>query len=242
MGSTYAALFSGGKDSYLALRSARQAGHSIDRLVTVDAPADSYLYHAPATMATPVIADALGLEHELLRLDPADGEPADTTSSRAARREVVPLESWLDAACSTTPGLAGLVTGAVASSYQYDRLTELCAKRDLDLIAPLWGAEGDEVLDAMLEASLAVDVVAVAADGLDESWLGRRLDADAVAELEVLADEYGLHPAGEGGEFETLVVDAPAFDAPLSYEATSRWMGTHGVLELESIGLQTTVQ
>lgn len=229
----YVALFSGGKDSFLALRRAQAAGHRVERLVTVDASPGSYLYHAPATAAIPYIARSLGLEATHLEA-PA---PQTDVSGDAARREIAPLAAYLDDRLADGDALAGLVTGAVASRYQYDRLSALCAERGLDLVAPLWGLEGTEVLAAMLEAELAVDVVAVAAEGLGRDWLGRRLDAEAVAELEALAETVGVHPAGEGGEFETLVVDAPAFSAPLSYEATTRWHGTHGALELTDVGL-----
>jgi len=78
--------------------------------------------------------------------------------------------------------------------------------------------------------------VQVAAYGLDESWLGRRYDADALAELVDLREECGVHPLGEGGEFETYVVDGPHMDRRIDMEydtwggataATSR-SGTRG--------------
>lgn len=237
MGSgTYAALFSGGKDSYLALQLAREAGHEIDRLVTVDAPTGSYLYHVPATAATKTIATAIGLPLERIAL--AETVAGPTSSTAAATAEANPLADWLDdRLAADDPPLAGLVTGAVASRYQYDLLSTLCDERHLELVAPLWGWTGEAVLDAVCDRGVAADIVAVAADGLDQSWLGRRLDAAAVAELVSLADRRGVHPAGEGGEFETLVVDGPDFDAPVAYDADAVWDGTRGHLRLEQVGL-----
>lgn len=230
----YAALFSGGKDSYLALTMAMASGHTVDRLVTVDAPVGSHVYHAPATQATAAIADAIDIDIDLLELPP-DFADSSADSQSAATRELEPLETYLDRPAADD--LDGLVSGVVASRYQYDRLSSRCAERGLDLVTPLWGHSGDAVLEAVLDAGIAVDIVAVAADGLDRSWLGRRLDAPTVRKLRRLASSVGLHSAGEGGEYETLVVDGPAFSAPIEYEATPIWDGTRGHLRLDTVGV-----
>ena len=52
----------------------------------------------------------------------------------------------------------------------------------------------------------------VAALGLDESWLGRRLDGAMVDDLVELQRKYGMHAALEGGEGETFVLDCPLFE------------------------------
>ena len=85
----------------------------------------------------------------------------------------------------------------------------MCDRLDAELFAPLWQKEPRELADAMLDAGFEIRIIQVAAYGLDESWLGRTLDADALAELETLNEEYGVHILGEGGEFETIVVDGP---------------------------------
>ncbi|MFP4590949.1 MAG: diphthine--ammonia ligase [Halobacteriales archaeon] len=222
------ALYSGGKDSYLALDAAERSGRSVERLVTVDAPPGSYVYHAPATAAAALAARAMGTAHDRLDLD---GDPGRSSRSAAAR-EAAPLASYLEARLAEGP-VAGLVSGVVASTYQHDLLVSLCDTHGLELYAPLWGRPGGEVLAALERRGVAADVVAVAAEGLDRSWLGRRLDASATAELLALATRRGVHPAGEGGEFETLVVDAPRFDAPIRYRARRVWDGTRGHLSLE---------
>jgi diphthamide synthase (EF-2-diphthine--ammonia ligase) len=52
-------------------------------------------------------------------------------------------------------------------------------------------------------------VVAVMAEGLGPEWLGRSLDASAVEDLLELQRRTGVSPSGEGGEYESLVVDSP---------------------------------
>jgi uncharacterized protein (TIGR00290 family) len=89
----------------------------------------------------------------------------------------------------------------------------------------------------MLEAGFEITVVRVAAAGLDESWLGRRLDADALADLRDLNDAYGVHLLGEGGEFETIVTDGPHMDRPIELDYTTEWDGTRGTLHVEDARL-----
>lgn len=227
----YIALFSGGKDSYLALEMAQENGYTIDRLVTVEADQGSYLYHTPTTQLTTDIAASLSLPLERIEVSTQSDQSAG--SEGAADREIEPLVNWLDDTLeSEARPPAGLISGVVESQYQYDRLSDVCTARDLELVTPLWQLDGHAVLDAVLDRQLEVDIVAVAADGLDRSWLGRRLDREAIAALKELAEEYGIHPAGEGGEFETLVVDAPAFDFPIRYDAEVVWEGNRGHLVL----------
>lgn len=236
------ALFSGGKDSYLALTLAREAGYEVDPLLTVDAAPGSYLFHAPTTALTDEIATALSLPLERIQLS----EPGDeaTTSETAANREREPLESWLDERLSRdAPPLTGLISGVVESEYQYELLSELCDQRNLELITPLWKWKGSQVLMEILERDLTVEVVAVAAEGLDRSWLGRRLDQAAVEELLELSARYGIHPAGEGGEFETVVLEASDFSRPVRYEAEEVWAGTRGHLVLsDSTAVQSDAE
>jgi diphthamide synthase (EF-2-diphthine--ammonia ligase) len=45
--------------------------------------------------------------------------------------------------------------------------------------------------------------------------LGQELDAAAVDRLKALSRTHRFNVAGEGGEYETFVVDAPFFAAPV---------------------------
>lgn len=239
---TYAALFSGGKDSYLALELAGEQGYSIDRLITIEAPAGSYLYHTPAIHLSQAIAEALGLPHERLELTSA--ETGVTSSEAAAIIEIEPVRDWIEDQLEPSSSLTGIVSGVVASEYQYELLKEVCDRHDLEFVTPLWGWDGRAVLEAIVARDMSVDVVAVAAGGFDRSWLGRRLDEAAIEELLTMADRFGIHPAGEGGEFETVVVDAPRFSTPITYTADPVWEGSRGhlvVREAQGTHTETTL-
>jgi len=109
---------------------------------------------------------------------------------------------------------------------------------DADLFAPLWQEDPTALAEEMLDAGFEITIIQVAAAGLGESWLGRTLDADALAELQELNDEYGVHVLGEGGEFETLVTDGPHMDRAIELEFTTEFDGTRGSIVVEDAWLE----
>jgi len=56
-----------------------------------------------------------------------------------------------------------------------------------------------------------VIIVGAYAPGFNESWLGRRIDPRTVDSLLDMNKRFGISLVGEGGEYETLVLDAPYF-------------------------------
>ena len=103
---------------------------------------------------------------------------------------------------------------------------------DAEVFAPLWQEDPRELADAMLDAGFEITIIRVAAYGLDESWLGRTLDKEAIEELEALNESHGVHILGEGGEFETLVTDGPHMDRPIELDYETEWDGTRGTLRI----------
>lgn len=203
-----AALFSGGKDSSYALaRADEKYEGGVDTLVTVEARDASLMYHVPAVELTSLVAEAAGKEHAVYE----EGDDA--------------LEPLHDAVGELEPDV--LVAGAVASEYQMSRVESVCEEFGIETYAPLWGVDPEEALREVAE-EFEVMITAVAADGLDETWLGRILDENAVEELLVLRDEYGVHPMGEGGEFETLAVAGPHMNGRLNVEYEKEWDGVRG--------------
>ena len=234
---SWVSLFSGGKDSSWALYQALERGLDVSRLVTVHPESDSYMYHVPATHLTALAAESIGID--LVDVHPADFDAESATDSGAqGDAELEPLEAALvDLDADLDGGIAGGIAGAVESEYQTSRIEAMCERLDCELFAPLWQEDPRELADAMLDAGFEIVILQVAADGLDESWLGRTLDADALAELEALNDEYGVHLLGEGGEFETFVVDGPHMDRRIELEYDTVWEGTRGHVEITNAEL-----
>ncbi|MCO8265991.1 diphthine--ammonia ligase [Haloferax sp. AB510] len=230
MTAEWVSLFSGGKDSSWALYRALEAGLNVTRLLTVHPSDDSYMYHVPATDLAALAAESTGIE--LVEVHPGDLEATDADDSGAqGDAELEPLEAALSD-LQFEMDLAGVTAGAIESEFQTNRIQAMCDRLDIDLFAPLWQENPRELGDAMLEAGFEITIIQVAAHGLDESWLGRTLDADALDELEALNEQYGVHILGEGGEFETLVTDGPHMDRPIELEYETEWEGTHGRLRI----------
>ncbi|MFC7204041.1 diphthine--ammonia ligase [Haloferax namakaokahaiae] len=224
----WVSLFSGGKDSSWALYQALERGLNVTRLLTVHPSDDSYMYHVPATELTGLAAESLGIE--LIDVHPGDLEASTAADSgEQGDAELEPLEAALTDLQSEID-IAGVTAGAIESEFQTNRIQGMCDRLGIDLFAPLWQENPRELGDAMLDAGFEIAIIQVAAHGLDESWLGRTLDAEALDELEQLNDEYGVHILGEGGEFETLVTDGPHMDRPIELEYETEWEGTHGRL------------
>ena len=226
----WASLFSGGKDSSWALYRALEDGLNVTRLVTVHPGDDSYMYHVPTTDLAALAAESIGID--LLEVDPGDlGAEAATDSAAQGDAELEPLEAALRE-LAAEEGLAGVTAGAVESEFQTSRIEAMCERLGIDLYAPLWQRDPVTLAEEMLDAGFEILIVQVAAAGLDESWLGRRLDADALDELVALNERYGVHPLGEGGEFETLVTDGPHMSRPIELEWERVWEGSRGHLRV----------
>ncbi|MGZ4901564.1 MAG: diphthine--ammonia ligase [Halobacteriota archaeon] len=187
----WAALISGGKDSICALTCAT-AKHRVEYLVNIQAIEDSYMFHVPCASLSRLVSQAVGI-------------PLVSGVSSSRSDELMLLHDLLKGL-----NIDGLIAGAIESNYQMSRLETLCDELGLQLYAPLWGKGTEHLLRAMAR-SMDIVVVQVAAYGMDESWLGRKLDNAAVDGLIELNKRYGVHIMGEGGEYETLVLDAPIF-------------------------------
>ena len=213
-----AALFSGGKDSTYAAHLAEEESHVVDCLVCMEpARPDSWMFHTINLNLTPLLAEAMG---KRLVTAPTSGEK---------EKELKALRETL-----STLDVDGVVTGALASTYQKSRVDAICQDLGLAHLSPLWGRDPKEVLWEELAVGMEIILTAVAAAGLDEGWLGRRLDEKAARELGRLNERYRLNVCGEGGEYESLVLDAPWFRSRLKIiEATKEWDGSSGVYRVK---------
>ncbi len=209
-----ACLFSGGKDSTYAAYVAMQRGWDLRALLTVR-PEDpeSMMFHVPNLALTAIQAEAMGLP--LLEERSAVGEAGELD----ALKRVV-LRADVD----------GIVVGAIASDYQHSRVNRVAEACGLRVFAPLWRQDPRQLVRDYMAAHLRIVFSSVSAEGLDASWLGRAWDETVVEELLELHRTRGVHPCGEGGEFETLVLDAPFFRQAIEVlEAVPVWRGTAGV-------------
>ncbi len=192
-------LFSGGKDSTYVVYKAIQEGLCVKCLITMRSEnTESYMFHTSAIEMTGLQSEALGI-------------PIRYFNTRGLKeKELLDLEEAIKQAMKEF-GFKVLGVGALASEYQRARVKKICDSLGLEMFAPIWKIDQKEYLKILVENSFDVRFTAIGALGLDESWLGRSLDESSLKSLIELQGKYGLHLGGEGGEYETLVLDCPVF-------------------------------
>lgn len=113
-------------------------------------------------------------------------------------------------------GLTGIVAGTLYSNYQKDRIEKICKELDLNLITPLWHVKEEEEIRLLLDNDFMFVICKIAAFGFSEKMLGKVIDYKDLEELKKLNKKYHTNIAGEGGEYETLVLDSPVFKKRIS--------------------------
>ena len=237
MESGWLSLLSGGKDSMYALYDTQQQGKSIVHAMTAQPIGDSYLFHTPATAIASLQAESLGIAHSTFVVEQAATD-YDHDSTKVGDQELETLHRAIESLLETTnANIEGIVVGAVESSFQRDRIAHLCDVFELELAAPLWHCSPIEMLEEMVAHGFDIRIVSVAAGGLDEKLLGKQFDQSLINQLANLNETAGIHPMGEGGEYETLVMNGPNFNRALDIEATRHWDGTRGTLQVSAAHL-----
>lgn len=187
-----AALVTGGKDSTLALYRVLTAGHEVKHLVSmIPLRKDSWMFHYPNIHLVGLFSKAIGIP--LLEAE----------TSGIKEKEVEDLKHLIGKL-----DVEGVVSGAIASNYQRARIEKICEQLKLKCLTPLWHEDEMRILKEMLDLEFEVLITGVQAYGFSEEWLGRKIDREAVRALIDLNRQYGVSLVGEGGEYETLVLDA----------------------------------
>ena len=220
-----AALVSGGKDSIYSLYTAGKNNKIVHILSFLSENKESYMFHVPNMHLVEEQAKLMSIPMTYIKTKGVKEEELDDIKSSLMKLK---KES----------GIEGVVTGAVASVYQKSRIDDICKDLDLKSIAPIWGMPLGQSVADMIEEGFEIIIVAVAAPPLDEKWLGRKLDKKCLEELMILNKKYGIHPNGEGGEFESLVLDCPLFSKKIVIkESEKHYSGNSGHLEIKKIEL-----
>ena len=194
-----AALISGGKDSIYAAYAAKRQGHEIVCLINLQPERkDSWMFHVPNAEFVEQQAEAM--EIPLISLP----------TSGIKEKELDDLKSAIKLAIQKHK-IQGIVSGALASMYQKQRIDKLCKELKLQSITPLWHTNPQQYLQALILDNFEVIITAIAAEGFDKSWLGRKLDRNMLFDLIKLNRDFGIHICGEGGEYETFILDCPVF-------------------------------
>ena len=191
-------LFSGGKDSSMALWWAQQK-HEASCLITMDSKnKESYMFHTDKVKEIPKLAKKLKIS---LIFNQTKG---------VKEEELEDLKAAIQQA-KRDYNITGIVSGALASNYQKTRVDKICKELGLKSFAPFWHKDDKEYLKQIMDLGFKIKIVHVAAEGLSEQWVGKTIDKKFFDKILELNKKYGVHIAGEGGEYETFVVNGPIF-------------------------------
>jgi len=219
-------LFSGGKDSCLALIKA-SGKNMVKCLINVRSEnPESYMFHT-------INSDFTGLQAKAMKI------PLETIRTKGLEEEeIYDLKLGLQK-IKKKYKLEGIVSGAIASNYQYSRIKKVCDELRLKSINPLWQKPQEIVLRDVLKNKIRAIIVGVFAENLDESFLGKEINEELIEKFEELNKKTGLNISGEGGEFETFVFDAPVFKRRIVIqEFQTDFKNNSGVLKIKSVKLE----
>lgn len=203
-----AVLFSGGKDSTYAIFLTKKYNHEVCCLISIfsDNP-DSYMFHTPSILQVTKQAEAMNIP---IIIHKTKGEK---------EKELIDLEQAIIKAIDDF-GVEAVVTGAVESAYQASRIQKISNRLNIECFNPLWQKDQFELLNDLIKNNFEILITGVFAYPLSEKWLGKRINQKFVEENRNLFKKYKINPAGEGGEFETFVLNCPLFNEELKIQST----------------------
>lgn len=219
-----AVLFSGGKDSGLALMYALKESNVKCLITMISENNESYMFHIPNIQWAEKQAEAIGIPILIFK---TKGEK---------EKELIDLENAIKQAIKTYK-IQGIYTGALASQYQASRIQKIADKLKIKCFNPLWQKDQFQELNELIDNKFEIMIVGIAAEGFNEKWLGRILDKKALSELHELHNKFKINPAFEGGEAESFMLNAPYFKKKLVIKKAKKTMTGEftGIYEIESL-------
>ena len=221
------ALYSGGKDSTYALHWAFLQGHDIACLLTVYPEArGSWLFHYSGLEAVKYQARAMNIPliYKVAKVGEKSEEKAlDDIIYEAIRKYKI----------------EALVAGALLSDYQRMRISMVAEKYGLPVHTPLWRINQEKYLCEVIRHGIKFIIISLSVYGLPKDLVGKIIDLEYAEKIISLSKKIEFNPAFEGGEAETLVVDAPLFKKKLKVIGKRIDLGPYeAIYDIEHIYLE----
>lgn len=198
-----ALLWSGGKDSALALRELRASPDYDVRalLTTVTQNYDRISIHGVRRELLEAQTAALGVPLQIALVPP--------------RCSNAQYEATLGAALQILreQGIARVAAGDLFLQDVRDYRAALLERHGMKALFPLWKRDTAQLAREFTDAGFQAILSCVDTHALDARFAGRAFDASLLADLPSHVD-----PCGENGEFHSFVWDGPGFSAPVRCE------------------------
>jgi len=215
-GRPHALMWSGGKDSALALDRARRAGLEVTRLVSLfDTATRRVRFHATRVEMLEAQAAAIGIDLQAIPTSWPDMEVTLSGQLASLRAE----------------GFDGVVFGDIhladVRAWYETRVTSA----GLQHVEPIWGELPQALLDEFVSSGGRAVLTCVELAKLNESWLGRVTDESFASQI----GATGADPCGENGEYHSFAFEGPVFNRPVTWRAGERRLDA-GFAQLDLTG------
>lgn len=200
----------------------------------LDSELNSYMYQTVGHTVIPLYEQALGiplyrevivgvpLDTELTYGDSELANYADFDRKNESSDETECMVSLLRRIMIEHPSANALCAGAILSTYQRTRIESVACRLGLVPLSYLWQYSklmcnpSVSLLEEMGHIGLDARIIKVAGSGLDESFLWQTItNKTTIFRMQKYLRRLGLEDdgalIGEGGEFETLVLDGPSY-------------------------------
>ena len=202
-----AVLLSGGKDSLYSAYLAKKQGHELTCLISVYSEnTESYMFHTPSIEKTKKQAQVMNIP---LIIQKTKGE-----KEKELKDLFNVIKKTKKEYC-----IKGIVTGAIESVYQKSRIQKICKQLELKCINPLWKKNSFKYLEQLIKNNFKAIITGVFAYPFDKTWLGKQINSEFIEQIKILNNKYKIHPAGEGGEYETFVLNCPLFNKEIKIKS-----------------------
>lgn len=202
-----AVLFSGGKDSHLAMYKA-SLDHEIVCAITVKSQNNfSYMFQS------------LGFEFTALQLKAQGIDQHVVETKGEQENELIDLKRGIEEVIEKY-GVEGIVTGAIQSTYQASRIQKICKELDIWCFNPLWDINHEEMIEELTQQFRGV-ILGIFAYPLDKLFVGALMNKDTFQKLLIYEKKYQISAIGEGGEFESFIINGPLYKYPLKFKLKS---------------------
>lgn len=208
---------------------------AVEGMKEIEQDLNSFMYQTVGHTVIPLYEKALGIP---LYRQQITGSAVQTHTSythahiseksspkvgdKASEDETESLVPLLKRVMREHPSANALSTGAILSTYQRTRVESVALRLGLTPLSYLWKypilppATQMSLLEDMRAVGMDARIVKVASGGLDESFLWENVASEnAMRRIERAMGRFGVDGdgavLGEGGEFETLVIDGPRY-------------------------------
>ena len=223
-----AAFFSGGKDSTYAIYDAKKSGHTIQVLFTILPKSDeSHLLHFPNIEQTKIQSESMSIPQIVQHIDSIESDIEELKLNELIKKSKKIFD------------FEGIVHGGISSMYQKEKFNNLCQNNNLKLISPIWQRSPISYMQELQENDFEFIITSVSSDGLDQSWLGKKIGYSELSDLENLSKKFQFNLNFEGGEAETFVTNCPLFKNKIKIIDSNRtWDGIRGRFEIVEAKLE----